>query len=256
MEDNVQSANGCRFPPELDDLALIAAIDGEADTEVVSHLRSCPHCAGRARHFADLQGLLRQQFFRMFCPASDTLVAFQQGMLVGDQFLSVAAHLAECPYCSRELQLLKHLVVEGLVGRSPPLSEQPCAAAGPLADQPRRIIAHLQPRHAPALAGAYRGPAHMLQYAYQAENLQITIGVRRIAHCADRRVVVGMLEAEECLFSNIGETTVSLLQCGALVCSTALDELGNFVLEDLVPGTYRLALRLPDREVIIEALTL
>ena len=91
MDDNVQAAGGCHFPPELDDLALIAAIDGEADAEVVAHLRTCPHCAGRARHFADLQGLLRQQFFRMFCPASDTLVAFQQGLLAGDQYLSVAA---------------------------------------------------------------------------------------------------------------------------------------------------------------------
>ena len=255
MDDNVQAAGGCHFPPELDDLALIAAIDGEADAEVVAHLRTCPHCAGRARHFADLQGLLRQQFFRMFCPASDTLVAFQQGLLAGDQYLSVATHVAECPYCGRELQLLKHLMVEGLVGRSPPEPQQRAAADPPL-DRPRRVIARPLPRPVPALAGAYRGAANVLQYAYNAENLQITIGVRRLTQRTDRRVVVGTIESEDSLFSSIGEATVSLLQCGALICSAALDDLGNFVLDDLVPGIYRLALRLPDREVVIEALTL
>ena len=32
MEDHAQAADGCKLPPELDDLALIAAIDGEAET--------------------------------------------------------------------------------------------------------------------------------------------------------------------------------------------------------------------------------
>ena len=41
-----------------------------------------------------------------------------------------------------------------------------------------------------------------------------------------------------------------------LIRTAELDELGNFVLDDLAPGTYQLALRLPDREVIVEALSL
>ena len=47
-----------------------------------------------------------------------------------------------------------------------------------------------------------------------------------------------------------------LLRNDTLICTAELDELGTFVLDDLAPGTYQLALCLPDREVIVEAISL
>ena len=270
MEDHAQAAGECRLPPELDDLTLIAAIDGEAAAEVMTHLRDCPHCAARAHQFAELQGLLRKQFFRLFCPASDMLAAFHQGMLASDRQAAVLAHIADCPYCSREIQLLSEILGDALSGRSPPgpwgilqatTADRRCglsltAASGRL----RRIVAELLTPATAQIAGAYgapRGHAHSSQYAYHAENLQITIGVRPLAHQADRRVVVGVLEIEDDdILFDFGPATASLLQRETPISTVELDELGNFVLDDLSPGTYRLALRLPDREVIIEALAL
>lgn len=257
MDDYVEAAGGCRLPPELDDLVLIAAIDGEADGETMAHLRVCTHCAERAKHFADLQGLLRQQLFRLFCPTSETLVAFHQGGLESDQRASMAAHLNDCPYCGRELELIKHLTAEGLPGRSPPeVRGWHNGAAVQPERRPRRLTATPLPQARYALAGAYRGPAQMLQYAYQAENLQITIGVRRLGQRADRRVVVGMLETDADLPSALGGATASLLQCDRPVSTVPLDELGNFVLDDIAAGTYCLALRVAGCEVIIDALSL
>jgi anti-sigma factor RsiW len=258
MDDFAQAADGCRLPPELDDLALIAAIDGEADAAITAHLRACSHCAARAQRFAELQGLLRKQLFRMFCPTSDALVAFQQGLLESDQRASVVDHIAECPHCGRELKLLKRLAREALSDRAPPVPWNilNATARETIAGKLRRVVAELLPATVPALAGAYRGPAHMAQYAYHAENLLITIGVRRVAHRADRRVVVGMIEIEEAIDASLGRATANLLHAETPVSSAELDELGNFVLDDLTPGTYRLSLRLPDREVVIEALSL
>src|SRR4051812_12719235 len=112
MEDHQQAVNECSLPPELDDLALIAAIDGEAEADVMAHLRACHYCAARAHEFADLQGLLRKQLFRMFCPTSDELAAYQHGMLEGGQRATIANHLAECPHCTRELTLLQQIMHE------------------------------------------------------------------------------------------------------------------------------------------------
>jgi anti-sigma factor RsiW len=260
MEDHAQAVDGCRLPPELDDLALIAAIDGEAEAETTAHLRACPHCAARAHRFAELQGMLRKQFFRMFCPVSDALVAFQQGRLEGDQFESIEAHIADCPHCARELQLLTRLAGDPQLGRSPPdpWNILNATARETAAGKLRRVFAELLPPAAP-LAGAYgalRGQSHMAQYAYHAENLQITIGVRQLAQRADRRVVVGLLELDDDPAAIIGQATASLLHQDRPISVTELDDLGNFVLDDLDPGIYRLSLRLPDREVIIDALTL
>src|SRR5215212_1999203 len=114
MEDRKQDTNGCFQPPELDDLALLAAIDGEASSEVMTHLRACGSCAARAQHFAQLQGLLREQFFRMFCPTTDELVAFHYGSLALGQRGSLEAHVLDCPHCNRELDLLKQITDEAL----------------------------------------------------------------------------------------------------------------------------------------------
>jgi hypothetical protein len=262
MVDHKQAAGGCNWPVALDDLALIAAIDGEAGPDVIAHLRDCAYCAERARVFEEMQWLLRKQLFRMFCPTSDELAAYQQGMLKGGQHALIAEHLKECPHCSREIKLLEQLSGEALPARSPPPAPGKTAHQrnGALPGKLRRIAAELlYTRQAKPLAGAYgalRGPSQASQYAYHAENLQLTIGVQRVVSRADRRVVHGALELDDEIYAVFSGATAHLLHNETLIRSAELDELGNFVLDDLAPGTYQLALRLPDREVIVEALSL
>jgi len=270
MEDWKQDVDGCYLPPALDDLALIAAIDGEANSEVMAHLRACGSCAARAQHFATLQGLLRERFFRMFCPPTDELIAFHDGMPPGEQRDGIATHIVDCPHCHRELHLLKQITSERITGPSPPFFWRPPTAtamrqSGTLAHQPavpqfRRVVAEAQQfQHPAALAAAYgtpRGLGRTDQYAYQAENLQITIDVHRLINRADRRVLTGTLFLDDDLPQGACQARAYLAHNDQLIKTAELDELGNFMLEDLSPGNYRLALRLPDREVVIETICL
>lgn len=105
MEDPRRGRGPCSHPPALDDLDLIAAIDEEADEAVMAHLRTCAACAERAREYGELQYLLRARLYRALCPTSEELAAFQQRMLEGGRRAQLAAHLAECPHCSYELEL-------------------------------------------------------------------------------------------------------------------------------------------------------
>lgn len=109
MQERSTEPGACSQQPALDDLELLAAVDGEAGPDVLAHLNTCPICAARAREFAELQRLLRKRLYRAFCPSSDELAAFQQMMLEGGQQAMIAAHLADCPHCSRELKLLADL---------------------------------------------------------------------------------------------------------------------------------------------------
>jgi hypothetical protein len=270
MEDWKQDVDGCYLPPAIDDLALIAAIDGEASSEVMAHLRGCVSCAARAQHFATLQGLLRERFFRMFCPPTDELIAFHDGMPAGEQRDTIGAHIADCPHCHRELHLLKQITSERITGPSPPFFWRPLGVTAmrqpdtltraPALMQLRRVVAEAQQFRQPtALAGAYgapRGPARTDQYAYQAENLQITIDVHRLVNRADRRVLTGTLFLDDDLPQGACQASAYLAHNNQLIKTTELDELGNFMLEDLSPGNYRLSLRLPDREVVIETICL
>ena len=261
MVDHKQAAEGCSWPIALDDLALIAAIDGEAGPDVMAHLRDCQHCAERARAFEEMQGLLRKQLFRMFCPTSDELAAYQQGLLTGDQRATITEHLKECPHCSREHKLLEQIASETQPARSPPWGHTNGQSKnGTHPTKLRRIAAKLldMPSAKP-LGGAYgalRLPSQASQYAYHAENLQLTLGVQPVVSRADRRVVHGALELDDDLYESFDGATAQLLHNDRLIRTAELDELGNFILDDLAPGTYQLALRLPDREVVVEALSL
>jgi hypothetical protein len=261
MVDHKQAAEGCSRPIALDDLALIAAIDGEAGPEVMAHLRDCPYCSERARVFEEMQGLLRKQLFRMFCPTSEELAAYQQGLLDGDQQARIAEHLKECPHCTREFNLLEQLSRETLPARSPPPTNGHSAQShnGAVSSKLRQIAAKLLVSPAKPLVGAYgalRGPSQASQYAYHAENVQLTIGIQRVVSRSERRVLHGALELDDDLYEELSGATARLTHNETLIRTAELDELGHFVLDDLAPGTYQLAVRLPDREVIVEALSL
>src|SRR5262245_36799124 len=120
MVDHKQAAEGCSWPIALDDLALIAAIDGEAGPEVMAHLRDCLYCSERAHVFEEMQRLLRKQLLRMFCRTSGELAAAEEGLLYGDQQALITEHLKECPHCTREFNLLEQLSRETLPARPPP----------------------------------------------------------------------------------------------------------------------------------------
>jgi hypothetical protein len=262
MVDHKQAADECNWPVALDDLALIAAIDGEAGSDVMAHLRDCLYCAQRARVFEEMQGLLRKQLFRMFCPTSDELAAYQQGVLNGGQRVSIAEHLKECPHCTREFKLLEQLSAEAQPGRSPPVGQGNGQNGHAISGKLRRIAAELLDiSPVTPIAGAYgtlRLPSQASQYAYHADNLQLTLGVQPVVSRADRRVVHGALELDDESYEGFGGATAQLLDLDneMLVQTAELDELGNFVMDDLAPGTYQLALHLSDREVIVEALSL
>ena len=161
MVDYKQAAEGCSWPRALDDLALIAAIDGEAGPDVMAHLRDCPHCSERAHVFENMQGLLRKQLFRMFCPTSEELAAYQQGLLKVDQRALITKHLKECPHCTREFNLLEQLAGEALPARSPPPANEraPMSIMAPYQESYARLPPSSYPRR------PIRSLALMVRYA-------------------------------------------------------------------------------------------
>lgn len=247
MEDQRQEPGRCSRPPALGEIALIAAVDGEADADTVAHLRICQYCANRAHEFADLQGLLRKRLYRMFCPTSEELAAFHQGMLEHSQYTTISKHIADCPHCSRELRLLTEALGVPPPPRSPP------------APMPRRIVARLigpQPLVPIAAYGALRGSPGGAQYAYQAENMQLMLDIERAANRPGRLLLLGLLLLDDSLPQGLRNATVNLLRGETIVGNSRLDDLGNFTIDNLAPGQYSLSLRLHDREIVVESLIL
>jgi len=84
----------------------------------------------------------------------------------------------------------------------------------------------------------------------------LTLDIQRITGRPGQLALVGMLLNEEGLAGGMSQATASLLSENLVVNSAPLDDLGSFVIEDIAPGDYSLSLRLPDLEVVVEALSL
>jgi anti-sigma factor RsiW len=93
--------------PGLSSDTIVAAADGEADEQTRAHLHECAHCAARVRQMRSLQTRLRRQLYRLFCPTTDLLVDYCQGLLDPYQRTLIAHHLATCPCCAGEVALME-----------------------------------------------------------------------------------------------------------------------------------------------------
>ncbi len=104
---------------------LLAYLDGDADEATKTHIRQCPRCADRVRQYARLQNDLLAALFRGQCPPPQTIGDFHLGTLSRKAQARVAAHLAACAHCARELEELKAFLEEGE-------AKEPVASLAPL----------------------------------------------------------------------------------------------------------------------------
>lgn len=244
----------CVSPPELGDRELLTYIDGEANQQVVAHLERCPHCREKARRLARLQDRLTARLYRFTCPSPMELGEYHLGVLPRDRAAAVARHLAECPHCTREVAQLKGY----LAGLAPTLEPGPLewvkervrvlvarlVGGGPEGDLLRRMK---QTAMAPAYAGIRGGEEG--PHLYEADDVQVAVEIQDDAERQDRKALLGLVTGID-----TRELKAHLWQAEQLVTTVSVDDLGNFVVSNLVSGNYELILSGPEVEIHIQAL--
>jgi len=244
----------CILPPELDDDVLLAYLgghlvsDGDDASRVAAHLRQCTHCREKARRLARVQDDMTAQMYRITCPAPTELGEYHLGMLPLDQAKAVAEHLAECPHCRREITQL----IEYLAELEPSLRLD---LVDQVVEQVRVLVARLvsggplgQPALAPAFAGV-RG-AEPEPLIYQAEEVQVMLEIQEDADRPDHRTLLGLVIGLDTLQG----FAAHLWAAEQLLATAPVDELGNFVLSNLIRGRYELMLSGPKTGIHIQDL--
>jgi hypothetical protein len=237
------SPTGCAAP--IDDLRLIAALDGNVEPALLDHLRSCLYCSTRARSFARLERTLRDRLFRALCPSTTDLLAFQQRALGPERYVVIAEHLRECPHCTHELALLDQATSNALAALGQPS---------------RRIVATLYAPHplpfGPSIYGTSRSAASNAHYVFRAENVQLTVSAAYTLGRPGHVMLNGMLIIGDDLSDTIASGTASLLTAGHVIRSVPIDNSGCFTLDDVPSGEHTLSLRLHECEIVVETLML
>ena len=158
---------------------------------------------------------------------TEELASYQQGKLIPAEAARARIHVAECGRCRAELALLAEITASPLTPLVRPWRQ---VVAAPL----RPVDVFADDQGTPQI--------------YRAGGLRIVLHVER-QHGRDGPRLSGSLSG-----ATAHGVTASLLCKGRVVSSTALNEQGAFMLEHLDSGDFRLSLRLPDYEVIVEAL--
>jgi hypothetical protein len=189
----------------------------------------------------DFEKQLSTALFRMTCPEATELGEYQLGMSAGAPRRAIRDHLKECPHCQQELVQLQTYLDE--VQRD--LSHSP-------AERLQIWIARLMP----SLGGPTLSPAFAVRgesgkvLAYQAGPAQLTLEVQKDLQQLER-TLLGLL-----IGIDPDNVQAQLWHGGELTETADVDELGNFTLANVSPGTYELILAGPSLEIHIEELQL
>lgn len=246
--------NGCIRPGAVTDDELVAYAYGEATPDVSRHIESCPACAAAAGEYARLQRRLVGLLYRFDCPSADTLGDYQLNMLAQAERQQVAAHLADCPACAGELrELRRFLAVEPAPALVGTFEQTPAPALTGVFEQMKRIIIAVLMPAPPAAANGVRSMEGPSAQTYRAEDLTVTIHLEATA----RRGFVnltGQIVQEGAAEATLAGQTVRLIPADGSAVTAEIGDMGDFFIEAVARGTYRLEVELPDRVVVVEAL--
>lgn len=237
----------CMHLPELPASDLMAAIDGEADPATLSHLGDCPYCAARLAELRLVQHRFRRALFRGRCPPPESLGNYHFGILKPARCRAIAAHLASCPHCTRELSDLEASLAELAAALQPGLVEHVRVLVARLISTGLSGTAASGSSLQPAYAGL-RGYEEAGLSVYQAGTYLVNLLIEDDLAQPGRRVLMGLVSGAEAAGMD-----VHLTAAGQPAGRTTIDTAGNFVLEGLLPGAYRLVLSQPTLQIEVES---
>lgn len=226
---------------EPNDVQIMKYLDGEGEQDIMAHIEGCSRCQERIQQLKQEQGRLVQNLFRSTCPTSLELGEYALRLLPQERSQIVAEHLKSCPHCTEDLSTLRQF-----------LSDLSGDLELSLGERLRVIVANLVGGERPAgLAPAFQGlrgdePAGAV---YEAEGYQVHLDVQADPEQPALRSILGLVLGQET--QALG---VYLWREAQLAAASPVDEYGNFVLAQVEPGQYELALRGPEVEIRIEAL--
>ena len=220
--------------------AILAHLDGADLPEVAAALQASPWSAALAAEYAALQGRLVQSLYRHDCPPTQSLGDYALQLLPTAERVALATHVNACPHCATELaQIRTFLAVEA---DAPPLG---------LAERGRRLFVALAALPAPIPHAALRGIGAGGGQTYQVEDIAITLDPLASAPHG-RGTLTGLIVRER--DDSLADAPVTLTSPDGTAQTTTIDEIGNFVFEEIAAGDYQLEVRIGDDTIVIRDL--
>lgn len=213
---------------------LMAYVEGEADERVREHVARCAACAGKAAQLGQTSQALLALAYRVSCPPPQVLGQYLLDLLNPDEQLKIAAHARACAHCSRELEEL-----------------------GEKEDSLSRMVLRVMQNAARVVEGVLAAPLRLdpagvrggesRQRVFRGAGLDVLVGFQPTVSAQSKGTLVGAVVQ----VGAVGDGLAWLFQDGARPRSSAVDELGTFCFEGIMPGEYDLALEVGEEALVM-----
>jgi len=236
----------CISTKPLTDLVLLRFLDGESDPETDVHLQNCLHCKQRATALLEIQGHLTANLFRTQCPSSQELGDYHLRLIPSDSRVKIKAHVANCLHCTRELAELEAYLNQV----RPEIEITPVERVKILV---AKLIGGLDLSSQGALAPAMVGVRGTTSSAtmYEAGDLQLSLELQKDPEDPGKGTLLGLA-----LGADVAGLVAKLLQDGSEIADSKLDDLGNFLFQDIPSGAYDLILQGSEIEIHIPTIAI
>jgi hypothetical protein len=244
-----------------DEQLLAFALDGDTLSETTrNHLEQCQTCQRRLARYEQAYTYLLSHLYRSQCPSGEQLSLYCAGLLPDEDRINIANHVLDCPLCAIEVAETRSFLQEQDI-------ELPVSSFSPRA-LARRIFATRVMR--PQLQFAVRGDESEAAWPrqYKAESVDISLHLSRTS--SGEHMLLGILtstdlaesvEALEGIPAELYSAPWPPPENGDKTAATPLlrtqvDDLGNIVFRPVPAGEYVMVIYLPNRELVIEGLTM
>ncbi len=242
-----------------DEELLSFALDGEALPDAAkTHFEQCATCQQRLARYEQANAYLISHLYRSQCPTGEQISLYCADLLPENECMSIATHVSECPLCAAEVEdTRRFLRVPDIELPAPSLSPRTLV---------RRIFATRVVR--PQLQFAVRGDASETTWPrqFKAESVDLSLHLSRtssgepmllgILTSTDPTESVDALEGVPAELYNAPLNVDGDEPSAAPLLHTQVDDLGNIVFKPVSPGAYVLIIYLPNREMVIDGLTI
>ncbi len=244
-----------------DEELLSFALDGEALPEEASnHLRQCETCKRRLARYEQANTFLVSHLYRSLCPSGEQLSLYCADLLPADQRMSIANHVLDCPLCATEVAETRSFLQAQDIDLPAPFFS-PGAMV-------RRIFAARVQRPQPQFAVRGETSEAAWPRQYKAETVDLSLHLSRTS--SGEHMLLGILtsvdpaesvEAFEGVPAELYTAPWPAAVNGdkpaaAPLLRTQVDDLGNIVFKPVPAGEYVMVIYLPNRELVIEGLTI
>lgn len=194
---------------------------------------------------ATIEHQLKTRLYRILCPDSLTLGEYQLDLLSPSKNKQIKQHLNHCPYCRQEIHHLENYLSDPILDHTPNLNQR----------IKTWIAERVSPEPAPTITGM---PAFALRgeeedagpLLYQAGDVQLTLEIQDDPEHPGYKTILGLV-----LGATLSEMEVHLWQEGRPLATNQVNELGNFIFDQLAAGQYELILTGSDVEIHVQDLS-